>query len=1022
MIRLLLILCLILKLSVLCFSQINVGCTDTSYRKLYYTPNDSTTTKSQVNASDKGSFLVGSYKHLNATVSEGNIVRLDDTGRIQWTLQLKSSLSNENLLLERGKEFSDLNFVAAGVAIGNSAGSKLFLAKVNSTGVLVWQHNYEISSVYAQQDKLFVSSVNEGGDKEILIACNVASGKFGNTIAIIKLDSNGVLLWQKLLVPDINVSHLEIGGAHFASNPIVTGYFTHSGGLCLEDQRGVFAARLDNLSGNILDQKTYCFSKAPAPYPFTDGIYRFSSQLLDDGKIVLSGSLLEGTVLTNTSNRTFLTVRFSNALDILSSRIIETGFSINHGGNRIAARPNGDIMLSVLKSSAGIYFSLIDTQSIIIKQRRLPLPVYSYNASVSGNPNYSQVLNSKGASTTFANSYYSGGKSVFEFFKLSDASGNALSCSGEDTNFVNVSAFPLLNSSLTWNQIVLDFFVDNSSPITTTSLPIIAEEICKRITNCDGIKIAGSDTVCVLGQEETYIAHRNPGCLKPIKWQLDSSAFSSFVIVNDSTIRVRFRMPAPGSQKVVLTASILGCAIKTDSFDVVLHQILQIRSSGSKICPGDTVKISAGYWFKNYLWQDGTGDSVLIVNKPGKYFVRVQAHCGYTMSDTIVIGGIAPMSTYVRGDSIRCNNDTVQLKAVGGFGSYQWTPSTDIILRNDSTAAVFPISQETYKVQIDVFPGCVIVDSIRVRKITSPPLNLIADTSICENRSLVLQAASAFSRYQWSTGENTEVIIVKTARQYTVEAIYSNGCVSRDTFNLKSVYQNPTPNLKKSSILCIGQTDTLDGGNFSNYLWNNSATSKSIKVFSPGTYWVEVSDTNGCKGSDTTIITSLASPPAKFLPADTTICLTQHTAIKPLKAYQNYLWNDGSRNSSLLISREGDYILFVEDYDGCTGSDTIRITKKNCLNKIYFPNAFTPDGNGKNDLFKPTIQGQLSKYELVVFNRWGQIVFKTTVPLDGWNGNISGKMQPAGSYVWSCRYTFTGEKEQLLRGTLILIR
>ena len=1022
MFRLLLIILLILQLSSLCFSQSNAGCADSSYRKLYYTSTDTLVTQSQINASDGGTFLVGNYKHLNTTIAEGNIVRLDDTGRVSWTLQLKSSQANENLFLERGLEFSNLQFIGAGTTTLNSSDSKLFVAKINPSGGLVWQRSYNVRASYLQQGKVYVSSLAEGLNNEIYVACNIASTMFGNTFAIIKLDASGIVLWQKLFVPDVNTSHLEVAGIHFAGDPMITGYLTSTNGLCMEDQRSVFVAKLDNLTGGITNQRNYCFSKPPAPYPFTDGVYTFNSQLLDDGKLVLSGSLLEGTTFSNTSKRTFLTIRFSQSLDVLSSRTFETSFNVNHGGNRIAARPNGDVMISLLRSSTGVYFSVIDSQNIIIKQRRLPLPIYSYNASVAGNLNYSRILNSKGASTTFANSYTSANKSVLELFKLADADGNALSCSGEDTNFVSVSNFPLLNSSLAWTQIIPDYFIDNISFISSTSLPIISEEICRRITTCDSIRISGKDTVCVLGQEEIYIAHRNPGCFKPIKWNLDSSAFSSFVIVNDTTVRVRFKMPAPGAQKVILSASILGCTLKSDSFVVMLHQVLQARSSANKICPGDTIRISAGYWFKSYLWQDGSTDSVFLADKPGRYFVRVRAHCGYTMSDTIVIGGLAPMSNYLLGRSLRCNNDTLELNAIGGFGNYQWTPTTELSLMNDSTAFVFPSTQTTYKVKIDVFPGCQIADSITIRKDVSPFLNLISDTSICENDSILLLAANGFNSYKWSTGDTTQFLNVKTTGLYTIEAIFLNGCISRDTFNLRSLYTNPAPVLKKTPILCIGQTDSLDGGMFSSYLWSNGASSRSIKISSPGTYWLEVSDVNGCKGSDTVNVSLLVDPPTKFLPADSAICFAQKTFIKPLRSYRNYLWSDGSKGNSLQVSKKGSYSLLVVDQNGCVGTDTIEILEKACSSKIYFPNAFTPDGNGRNDRFKPTVQGQLLKYELLVFNRWGQVVFRTTSHLDGWDGNLSGKIQSAGTYVWSCRYTFSGGEEQVQHGTLILIR
>lgn len=1015
-----LIACLVLS-SLLCISQSNTGCYDSSFRKIYYTLSDTVITRDQVNAFDNGTFLIGGYTPVGTAVSEGNIIRLDDTGRINWTVQIKAQ-TGESIILERGVECADHSLLATGTISSLGGNSRIFLARISAAGSLVWQRHYAVSSNYIQHDELFLSGIEEEPNKEILLACNVVSGQFGNAIAVLKLNASGKILWQQLFVPGAANSHLEIAGIHFSGNPVITGYSTESDNLCSFDQRSVFVAVLDRATGDVIQQKNHCFSQPPAPYPFTDGIYRFNSQLLSNGQIVLSGPLLEGTTLSNKSKRTFLTVRFSSDLTVLSSRIVETNFNINHNGNRITARPNGDIMISILRPSTGLYFALIDTFSSSRKQRKLPLPNYAYPFNVLANTNYSRILSSKKTNTTFANTYFKNGGTALEFFKLADDAGNEISCSGEDTAFAHLTEFPLLNGTRSWKQSVRDFFVENTKSVNLEALPFLTDEICSRVTSCDNIQIIGNDTVCVPGQEENYVARRNPGCYKAIQWKLDSSYVSSWAILNDSMIRVKFKMPAPGSQSVTISASLLGCTIKTDSFQIMLHQVLQLKSSGNEVCPGQSIRISAGHWFKEYLWQDGSTDSVFIADKPGKYYVRVKAYCGYTMSDTIIIGGFAPGYRFLEGDSLRCNGDTIRLKTPGGFSNYLWSPSIELIKENDSTVLVFPTNQRQYRVQMEIFLGCWVIDSINITPASSPPLQLISDTSICSNDTLLLRAADGFVSYHWSTGESTPFIRVTSARVYTVEAFYVNGCASRDTFILNNVFISPKPRLNKNNILCYGQSDSLDAGNYSSYKWSNQATSRSIRVSYPGKYWVEVMDNNGCKGKDSVFITSVVNPPSEFLPPDTTICLLQPTIIKPISSFEKYLWSDGSSGSWISVDKKGHYTLEVRDKDGCIGKDSINIKEKQCSNKIYFPNAFSPDGDGKNDQFKPIVQGQLSHYELSVFNRWGQLVFKSNSPALGWNGFVGGTLQPTGGYVWTCRYSFISENSQVIQGTLLLIR
>ena len=85
-------------------------------------------------------------------------------------------------------------------------------------------------------------------------------------------------------------------------------------------------------------------------------------------------------------------------------------------------------------------------------------------------------------------------------------------------------------------------------------------------------------------------------------------------------------------------------------------------------------------------------------------------------------------------------------------------------------------------------------------------------------------------------------------------------------------------------------------------------------------------------------------------------------------------------------------------------------------------NAFTPDNNGRNDVFKPTVYGTIVKYRFAVFNRYGQMVFNTTDPHQGWNGSINGSLPNAGVYVWYCTYEVAGQKAKTEKGTVMLVK
>jgi gliding motility-associated-like protein len=89
---------------------------------------------------------------------------------------------------------------------------------------------------------------------------------------------------------------------------------------------------------------------------------------------------------------------------------------------------------------------------------------------------------------------------------------------------------------------------------------------------------------------------------------------------------------------------------------------------------------------------------------------------------------------------------------------------------------------------------------------------------------------------------------------------------------------------------------------------------------------------------------------------------------------------------------------------------------------IFFPNAFSPNGDGKNDIFKPIIYTNLLQYEFSVYNRWGAKVFETTNPEKGWDGTVNGMPQNSGNFAWICKYQIEGEPARIEKGYGLLLR
>jgi gliding motility-associated-like protein len=290
--------------------------------------------------------------------------------------------------------------------------------------------------------------------------------------------------------------------------------------------------------------------------------------------------------------------------------------------------------------------------------------------------------------------------------------------------------------------------------------------------------------------------------------------------------------------------------------------------------------------------------------------------------------------------------------------------------------------------------------------------------------SLLLNAGNISNTYLWSTGSNSNSITVSSPGLYSVIVHGINGCIANDSFQVLS-FTAPVISLEKNIILCSGQPRIIDAGNgYKQYLWNTGATSQFISIQSMGKYWVTVTDRYQCTATDTTNVNQTAIPPSGFLPPDTAVCAYTNFPIDPVPGFEKYAWSTGESSSAIVVSQPGAYSLTVTENNGCVGSDTINIFPKPCMEGIFVPNAFTPNGDGHNDILRPLNLNHenLTRFRFAIFNRWGQRIFESRNSSLGWDGKFQGTDLDTGVYVWQMEYQFPDGSLTISKGTVILIR
>ncbi|KAF0204001.1 MAG: PKD domain-containing [Bacteroidetes bacterium] len=184
-----------------------------------------------------------------------------------------------------------------------------------------------------------------------------------------------------------------------------------------------------------------------------------------------------------------------------------------------------------------------------------------------------------------------------------------------------------------------------------------------------------------------------------------------------------------------------------------------------------------------------------------------------------------------------------------------------------------------------------------------------------------------------------------------------------------------------------------------------------------GQYQVKVSDPLGC--SDSTLLTLQVTPnPADWFLQDTILFENQYLLAGPA-GYASYLWSTGNTLPEITVNSEGLYTLQLTTHNLCAGADSTYLKMLEAESPFLVPNAFTPNNDGLNDTFRPVVDYErVRMFSMVIYNRWGQLIFETTNPAEGWNGKDS----PAGVYSWVISYSDRMGKVVKMRGGVTVVK
>ena len=399
-------------------------------------------------------------------------------------------------------------------------------------------------------------------------------------------------------------------------------------------------------------------------------------------------------------------------------------------------------------------------------------------------------------------------------------------------------------------------------------------------------------------------------------------------------------------------------------------------------------------------------------------------------------GTITPESAAI------CEGSSQELTVTGGT-SYEWRLN-DQVIAGENESKLVATQPGTYSVIIKNSTCAVSAyNTVEITRATAP-IGSISPSSatICQGASEVLTATGGTS-YEWKrngvtiSGQNKATLTVTEGGTYSV--IITNGTCSGPASNQSVITQEAAPagNISPASAsLCDSDSQilTATGGTSFEWLRNgepiNGETGPTIIVTTPGTYSVIIKG-GACNGpaANTVEVTDENSTgvryPDIFATANVAVQLTARNAGTHFEWMPGTGLNDPSSATPMAtLSHDQEFHVLISSDKGCSVTDTqfvkVNPDTGNAV-KVHVPTAFTPNGNNVNDRLRPL--GQIGKIDYFrIYNRWGNMLYQTSIIGDGWNGTYKGQVQQSDTYTWILSGKTPDGRPFKLSGKTVLIR
>ena len=350
-------------------------------------------------------------------------------------------------------------------------------------------------------------------------------------------------------------------------------------------------------------------------------------------------------------------------------------------------------------------------------------------------------------------------------------------------------------------------------------------------------------------------------------------------------------------------------------------------------------------------------------------------------------------------------------------------------------------TQGTYTTTLTASNGCDSIVTLNLSIHPTPPIPLVtSQVNYCQFQTTQPLSATATGNLLWYTAALGGIGSSTTPVPSTIDAGITNffvsqsigGCESPRTMITVNVFEAPALGPDKTITICHEASINLNGlyntaGSTANWFLNQAPVTDPALVSIAGRYQLMATIASGC--ADTAFVNLVIEPAVIAFAGN-------DDSTESLVPYQlsgsgglQYEWSPGPPllnnatipNPVAILTANTSFSLIVTDAIGCKGYDTVTINVFKGSD-IYVPSAFTPNGDGRNDMLHPLGRSIERLDYFRIYNRYGELIFETNNLSKGWDGTYKGKDQNTGNYIWVLKALDRKKIIRTMKGNVILIR